>query len=181
VPLESGSDRVLRAMRRPYTGEDYAGAVRRVTDRDPSCGLGADIMVGFPGETDDDFEDTLALVESLPFSYLHVFNYSPRKDTPAAAMPDQVAAEVRKERSRKLRAIGVERSAAFREGLRGAVLEVLVERSAPEPGLVSGLATNYVRIDFEGPESLANRIVDVEILAIDGERTIGRAVPGSDR
>jgi len=181
VPLESGSNRILEAMRRPYTREDYARAIRRVTDHDATCGLGTDVMVGFPGETEEDFGRTLDLIEALPFSYLHVFNYSPRRGTPAADMEDQVPPDVRKKRSRLLRAVGDQRSVAFREELRGSVLAILVERKGREAGFVSGLAGNYVRVDFAGSASLANRIVDVEVVGSEGKRTIGRAVPDSDR
>ena len=92
IPLQSGSDRVLRRMRRPYTTAMYARLVERLARLRPGLGLGADVIVGHPGETESDFEETLALVEALPFSYLHVFPYSDRRGTAAAAMDDRVDA-----------------------------------------------------------------------------------------
>lgn len=185
VPLESGSDSVLGRMRRGYTREHYSDAVRQVTSRDPLCGLGADVMVGFPGETDEDFSDTVSLIESLPFTYLHVFTYSRRKGTPAASMADIVPAEEAGRRSAALRELGRRRSLRFRQGLVGKVMDVLIESGrGRNRGTLSGLAGNYVRVQVEGGSELANRIVPVRIRGADEKRTWGRVVrpaePGSE-
>ncbi len=180
VPLESGSDHVLRRMRRGYTAAEYAEAVRRVTDHDPSCGLGADVMVGFPGETDEDFADTVQLIESLPFTYLHVFSFSPRRGTEAAAMTDTVPGIEKKRRSRELRGLGARKSLAFRRRLVGSRLRVLVERGSDGgDGVVSGLAGNYVRVELAGGPELENRFVDAVVRGADKTRTWGEAVPGT--
>ncbi len=174
VPLQSGSNRVLSAMRRGYTRSEYARAVRRVTDEDPHCGLGADVMVGFPGETDEDFADTVSLVEELPVTYLHVFSFSPRPGTPAAAMGDAVPGIEKKRRSSVLRKLGKRRSTAFRKNLRGTRHAVLVEEGSDRgAGVLSGLAGNYVRVEIEGGDELRNTFVTVEIDGADESRTWG--------
>jgi threonylcarbamoyladenosine tRNA methylthiotransferase MtaB len=183
VPLESGSDRILARMRRDYTGAQYAEAVRRVVDEDPLCGLGADVMVGFPGETDEDFAKTVELIELLPFTYLHVFSYSPRKNTEAAGMEGQVPHTEKKRRSRTLRALATRKSLAFRSSLIGTRLELLVEhggRSSAD-GVLSGISSNYVRVDFEGGSFLANRFVQTEVLGADEAGTWGTVTAGTAR
>jgi threonylcarbamoyladenosine tRNA methylthiotransferase MtaB len=182
VPLQSGSDRVLRGMGRPYTAAQYRDAVKRVTSADARCGLGADVMVGFPGETDEDFADTFSLIESLPFTYLHVFTFSPRRGTSAASLPGRVPGEEARRRSRALRELGKRKSLTFRRSLEGVVLDVLIEGRAKLPrGRVGGLASNYVRVEMPGDEDLSNRIAGVRIREADGQITRGEIVPGTIR
>lgn len=182
VPMESGSDRVLDAMGRGYTRDEYARAVRRVTDVDTRCGLGADVMVGFPGETDEDFADTIELIERLPFTYLHVFSFSSRKGTAAALMDDVVPGLEKRRRSRVLRELGRRKSLAFRRGLAGSTVDVLVEEgSGGDAGTLSGLAGNYVRLEFAGDDSLHNRFVTVCVEGADESRTWGTPVEGMHR
>ena len=181
VPLESGSDTVLERMRRGYTRDDYARAVRSVTDADALCGLGTDIMVGFPGETEEDFADSVSLIESLPFTYLHVFAFSPRSGTPAAAMDGEVPGVESKRRSRHLRELGSRLSLDFRRGLTGTNLEILVEERAGDKGPLTGLASNYVRVRTEGDASLSNRLVRVTVEGADETDTWGSIEPGSER
>ena len=181
VPLESGSDTVLERMRRGYTRDDYARAVRSVTDADALCGLGTDIMVGFPVETEEDFADSVSLIESLPFTYLHVFAFSPRSGTPAAAMDGEVPGVESKRRSRHLRELGSRLSLDFRRGLTGKSLEILVEERAGDKGPLTGLASNYVRVRTEGDASLSNRLVSVTVEGADETDTWGSIEPGSER
>jgi len=177
LPLQSGSDRVLRLMRRPYHTGMYRALVDRLAAAIPGLGLGADVIVGHPGETDDDFEATLALVGSLPFSYLHVFTYSDRPGTEAARRPGHVPAAVIRERSQRLRRLGREKSHAFRSALVGSAREVLVlEARDHQTGLLSGLTSNYVEVLFPGPDGLGRRMATVEIAEVRGERTHGRLV-----
>jgi threonylcarbamoyladenosine tRNA methylthiotransferase MtaB len=177
LPLQSGSDRVLRLMRRPYHTGMYRALVDRLTGAMPDLGLGADVIVGHPGETDADFEATLSLVEALPFSYLHVFAYSDRRGTEAARRPAHVPAAVIRQRSDRLRRLGREKSAAFRRRLVGTRREVLVlEGRDRRTGLRSGLTANYVEVHFPGDDGLDRRIVPVDVTAVDGERTLGRLV-----
>ncbi len=182
VPLESGSDATLARMGRAYTRAEYAEAVRRITDRDPLAGLGADVMVGFPGETDADFEDTVALIEELPFTYLHVFSFSPRAGTPAATMAGRVAGQEKKRRSRALRELGRAKSVAFRRRLVGERLVVLVEeRHGRAAGRLTGLSSNYVRVEIDGDDELRNHFVEVIVESADEEGTRGTPVPGTAR
>jgi len=177
LPLQSGSDRVLRLMRRPYHTGMYRALVDRLAAAIPGLGLGADVIVGHPGETDEDFEATLALVGSLPFSYLHVFTYSDRPGTEAARRPGHVPAAVIRERSQRLRRLGRGKSHAFRSALVGSAREVLVlEARDHQTGLLSGLTSNYVEVLFPGPDGLGRRMATVEIAEVRGERTHGRLV-----
>ncbi len=180
IPLESGSDRILASMAREYSRAQYADAVRRVTDRDAAAGLGADVMVGFPGETEEDFADTVALIEELPFTYLHVFAFSPRKGTAAAEMDGAVPSAEKKRRSRFLRELSRARSLAFRTGLVGSSLEILVEEGSDRGGApLSGLAGNYVRVEVGGEASLKNMFARVTVEGADEERTWGTVIPGA--
>ena len=175
LPLQSGSDRMLRLMRRPYHTGMYRALVDRLAAAIPGLGLGADVIVGHPGETEDDFETTLRFVEALPFSSLHVFAYSDRKGTEAAGRPDHVATSTVRERSRRLRRLGAEKSLAFRRGLVGRRRDavVLVARDR-RTGLLAGLTDNHVEVLFAGPDSLGRRIVSLTITEAREDRTHGQ-------
>jgi threonylcarbamoyladenosine tRNA methylthiotransferase MtaB len=125
VPMQSGSDRVLRLMHRKYRPWHYADKLRKIRTAMPSAAIGADVMVGFPGETDGDFEETRALISELPFTYLHVFTYSARPGTPAAAMPDQVPVPVARERNRILRDLAQEKKLSFQHSFVGKTLSTI--------------------------------------------------------
>jgi threonylcarbamoyladenosine tRNA methylthiotransferase MtaB len=175
LPLQSGSDRVLRLMRRPYHTRMYRDLVDRLAAAIPGLGLGADVIVGHPGETDDDFEATMRFVDSLPFSYLHVFSYSDRKGTEAARRPDRVPSAVTRERSRRLRRLGRDKSAGFRRALIGARREALVlEERDRQTGLLSGLTSSYVEVLFAGPDGFGRHIVPLQITDVRGDRAYGR-------
>src|SRR5262249_30055151 len=109
VPMQSGSDRVLRLMHRKYRPWHYAEKIEKIRAAMPDAAIGAEVMVGFPGETDADFEETRSLIEQLPMTYLHVFTFSARPGTPAATMPGQVAPQVMKERNRILRELAAKK------------------------------------------------------------------------
>lgn len=175
VPLQSGSDRVLRAMRRPYTAALYRRVVDRLTALFPRLGLGADVLVGFPGETEEDFGATVALVEALPFTYLHVFPYSARPGTDAAARTDRVDAATLTRRAAVMRALGEAKAAAFRRSLAGRVEEALVlERRARDTGELVGVTGHYAEVCFGGPDALMRRLVRVTITGTAGARLRGR-------
>jgi len=167
LPLQSGSDRVLRLMRRPYTVAMYRTLAERLATAIPDLGLGADVIVGHPGEEETDFEATTALVGELPLSYLHVFAYSDRKGTEAARMPHRVAASAIRERSGRLRALGAEKGLAFRQELLGRAVEVLVLEERGVDGRLAGLTSNYVEVSFAGPEGLGRRFATVRLNEID--------------
>jgi threonylcarbamoyladenosine tRNA methylthiotransferase MtaB len=165
VPLQSGSARVLRAMRRPYTPGRYRALVERLAERLPGLGLGTDVITGFPGETAEDFAATRDLVEALPFTYLHVFSYSDRRGTEAArSTAARVPAGEIRRRTRALRLLGEGKQAAFRRAQVGRTLEVLVleERTGPGGRLV-GLTDNYLEVVLDGPDTLRGRLLRVRV------------------
>lgn len=157
APLQSGADSVLRRMRRWYRARHYEERILRAHAWMPDAAIGADVLVGFPGETDEEFERTARLVERLPFTYLHVFTYSPRPGTPAAAMPDQVPVRVRKERSRILREIAARKNLEFRRRMVGRRLSVLTLEDRP-----LALSDNYLKVELAELRE-PNRITEVEI------------------
>jgi threonylcarbamoyladenosine tRNA methylthiotransferase MtaB len=166
LPLQSGSDRVLRAMRRPYTRAGYRRVVERLAAAIPRLGLGADVIVGFPGETEADFAATLEWVETLPFTYLHVFPYSARQGTEAARRPERVPAAVAAERARRLREVAAARNRRFRQTLVGRTEDVLVlETRDRASGDLVGLTGNYVEVIFPGPDDLRRRMARVRVTA----------------
>jgi threonylcarbamoyladenosine tRNA methylthiotransferase MtaB len=174
VPLQSGSDRMLRGMRRPYDTRLYTRIVERLAGGIPSLGLGTDLIVGFPGETEEDFVATRATVEALPFSYLHVFAYSDRKGTEASRLPGRVDARVVARRSAILRGLAVERSLAFRGAMVGRAWDVLVLESRDRrTGGLTGLTGNYVEIVFDGPDSLMGTVARVRAVSAEPELTEG--------
>jgi threonylcarbamoyladenosine tRNA methylthiotransferase MtaB len=157
APLQSGSDRVLRRMRRKYRPRHYADRIQRARKAMPEAAIGADVMVGFPGETDEEFAQSRDFIASLPFTYLHVFTYSARPGTPAADAPGQVPIPVRKERNRILRRLADEKNLQFRQSMLGKKLSVV---TLDPPG--SALSDNYLTVELARPEP-ANRLIDVEI------------------
>jgi len=171
VPLQSGSDTVLARMNRHYAAADYLALVARVRSRVPRLGLTTDVMVGFPGETDEEFQATLDTVRQARFSRLHVFRFSRRPGTPAADMPGQVAAAIKKARSEELIGLGRRLAREFHESLVGQTLEVLVEKSGPDrpegqvgwDGGAEGLTDNYVRVTIRGPAGEPNDLVPVRV------------------
>lgn len=160
IPLQSGSDAVLKSMRRRYQTAQYAAVVESIKLRHPEACIGADVMVGFPGETDEHFEETISFINNLPVDYLHVFTYSERLNTPADSFAGAVPPAVRKERSERLRSLGDEKRASFYAGQVGRVITVLFE-SESRPGFASGLTTNYVRVEVPSRVSLTNSIREV--------------------
>jgi len=152
VPLQSGSDRVLRAMGRPYTAAAFRDAVETALAAVPGLSLGFDVIVGFPGEDDEAFAETVALLEGIPFAYLHVFPFSPRRGTAAWDLPGGVPSPVVKTRAAQLRRLSRARTREFAWAHVGAVLQALAEGEARD-GLLTVRTRNYiqVRIPWEGP------------------------------
>jgi threonylcarbamoyladenosine tRNA methylthiotransferase MtaB len=174
IPLQSGSARVLRLMRRPYDPRLYRALIERLAAARPGLGLGTDLIAGFPGETDADFAETMACVEELPFSYLHVFPYSPRKGTEATRLPGRLDSHTINRRSRALRDAGRAKGDEFRRRLVGRVEDVLVleTRDRTTGGLV-GLTGSYVEVVFAGPERLMRTLARIRVTDADGDRAIG--------
>ncbi len=171
LPLQSGSDRLLRAMRRGYRTPAYRRQVKRVAAAVRPLALGADLIVGFPGETEGDWRRTTALLAELPFTYLHPFTYSPRPGTPASEWKGRPPGEVAGRRLAAARALVAEKNRAFRESLVGSVQTVLVEETAPG-GESQGLGEHYLRVRFTGNKMLEGRFALVRVtgLADDGLR-----------
>ena len=157
APLQTGSDRILRRMHRKYRPRHYADRILKARALMPDAAIGADVMVGFPGETEADFEENRRFIADLPFTYLHVFTYSERPGTPAAADPAIVPMAVRKERNRALRELSAAKNRAFRESMVGKTLSAV---TLHEAGVA--LTENYLKVEL-AREREPNRIVDLEI------------------
>ncbi len=177
IPLQSGSDAVLARMRRPYRAADYAGVVERLHRQVEGIALGADVIVGFPGETDEEFETTRRFIASSPLNYLHVFSYSPRPGTPAASAPGQVAPQVIKERSARLRRQATELSLGFRRAWVGRTRTALTLRDIRPDGRLRALTDNFIDLgcDLEGrdPAPLMNRLLRVRVTEATEHDTLG--------
>ena len=164
IPLQSGDDGILKRMGRPYRAEQFEALVDHIHRLMPDAAIGADVLVGFPAESQEAFEQTRALIKSLPLSYLHVFPFSARPGTPAAGMPDQIQPEVLKERSRRMRQLGTELRLAFYNRFRNRTLRVLVETSRDsKSGLLKGLTANYLPVQIDADDVCQNSFVDVMI------------------
>ncbi len=155
LPLQAGSDEILRRMNRHYNTAEFIALTERLRSEVPSLALTTDIIVGFPGETEELFAETLKNAETIGFSKIHVFPYSVRPGTPAATMPNQVPEPVKKERVHRLEDVGERTAARFRKASIGAVKEVLIETIDPEKNIADGLTDTYIRVycDAEGVES----------------------------
>lgn len=167
LPLQSGSDRVLRRMARRTRRQSFRQLVAAARQAIPDLNLSTDIICGFPGETEDDFQQSLDLVRELAFARLHVFTYSGRPGTAAAGMPHQIPKPERKERTRRMIALGQELSLAFHRRLEGQAREVLWEAAlgATDEGLHwAGYTDNYIRVTAHGPVDLFNRVVAAMLL-----------------
>ncbi|HSD18804.1 MAG TPA: MiaB/RimO family radical SAM methylthiotransferase [Anaeromyxobacter sp.] len=178
LPLQSGSDRLLSAMRRPYRAAGYRDVVLAAARRLPGACVGADVLTGFPGEREADHRATVALVEALPLSYLHVFPFSPRPGTEAAALPGAVPAAVARARAAELIALSERRWRGFLDGLRGREVEVVVERV--KDGVARGTAREYATVRWKAaPEAGDERgaLARVRVEGHDGEVCEGVRIP----
>lgn len=169
VPLQSGSDRVLKMMNRPYSSAQYADRVNAIRRGFPEAAIGADVIVGFPGETDEDFRCTLELVAQLPLTYVHVFAYSDRRGTPASALESKVQPEIIRARSQELRRLGGRKKMGFLAAMEGRVLEVLVLQRRAEDRLLEGLSANYVYVHFAGDDGVMNTYCRVALDSLDAD------------
>jgi len=148
APLQSGSDTVLRRMHRKYRPSHYEDRIRRARAWMPDAAIGADVMVGFPGETEAEFEETRAFIESLPFSYLHIFPYSERPGTPAAERTDQVPVEARRHRGRVLKTLALAKNLEFRQRMVGKHLQAVTLEDR-----ISAVTSNYLRVQLAAPRT----------------------------
>jgi threonylcarbamoyladenosine tRNA methylthiotransferase MtaB len=174
MPLQSASDRILAAMHRWYRAEHYARRVELIHERLPNAAIGADVIAGFPGETEDDHAATLRFMEERPFAYLHVFSYSSRPGTRAATLPGHLPGEIIKRRARELRALGEAKTAAFRESQIGETLRVLtLHRNANDDrSQTPALSGNYLSVMIR-EALLHNQWLDVAIAESEGKTLVG--------
>jgi tRNA-2-methylthio-N6-dimethylallyladenosine synthase len=174
LPVQSGSDRVLGLMNRRHDRESYAALVARIRAARPDLALSSDFIVGFPGETERDFEDTLELAARIGYAQAFSFKYSPRPGTPAAGRPDQVPEPVKAERLHRLQDLLARSQAAFNESCVGRVLDVLLERPGRKPGQLTGRSPYLQAVQVMAPERLLGEIVPVRIEAVGANSLFGR-------
>jgi threonylcarbamoyladenosine tRNA methylthiotransferase MtaB len=172
VPMQSGSDRVLRAMHRKYRPWHYREKIEKIHGAMPSAAIGADVMVGFPGETDSDFEQTRRMVEELPFTYLHVFTYSARPGTPAASMSNQVPVQVARERNHVLRELAAEKKLGFMRSFVGRQVQAIT-LNVFDGDYTEALTDNYLKLRLRGPHS-PNQWIAAQV-----EQVVGGALLGA--
>jgi threonylcarbamoyladenosine tRNA methylthiotransferase MtaB len=159
IPLQSGSNKILAAMRRRYQRELYADRVSRIKTLMPHAAIGADVIVGFPGETDEDFQETRQFLQDLEVSYLHVFTYSERENTRAIGMSPVVPVSVRNERNKILRNLSFQKLQYFTSLHAGQTRKVLFERSR-DKAMMEGFTDNYIKVTVPYREQWVNNIVD---------------------
>jgi threonylcarbamoyladenosine tRNA methylthiotransferase MtaB len=166
IPLQSGSNRLLLAMRRKYERELYAERVQKIKGHRPDACIGVDVIVGFPGETDEEFMETMDFLKDLDISYLHVFTYSERANTTAVKLGDPVPMSVRKERSKMLHILSDKKKRKFYEENLGSIRTVLFEQEE-ENGMMFGFTENYVKVKFPFDKALTNTFQQIELTEID--------------
>jgi threonylcarbamoyladenosine tRNA methylthiotransferase MtaB len=171
VCAQAGDDEILQRMRRNYDTAYYRGLLDRVRERLPDAALGSDIIVGFPGESDAQFESSLEYFASLPLTYFHVFPYSSRRGTIAAGLSDHVPGHVKKDRARRMRELGAQKKRNFYAGFLGRRTSVLIEEKMDKAtGLRHGFSRNYLAVAVAGADGFSNRELDVQL---DGYRNGG--------
>lgn len=168
IPLQSGSDELLQKMRRKYLRATYTDRVEQIKSIAPNACIGVDVIVGFPGETEEAFMETYNYLNDLNISYLHVFTYSERANTTANKMDDVIPMHVRKERSKMLRILSEKKKRAFYESQVGKTGIVLWE-SQNDDGYINGFTENYIKVKHPYDASLENKMMEVEYLSIDGD------------
>lgn len=174
IPLQSGSDEILKSMRRKYDVTFYREVIAMVKEYFPSCSIGADVIVGYPGETEEQFAQTYNLLKELPITHFHVFPYSKRKNTTAAKMDDQIQAGVKKDRVKTLINLGEEKKAGFAKGLVGSANKVLFERE--KDGYFEGYTSSYIRVAMKSSTDLSNVISEVYLGDISGNKLIATPI-----
>ncbi len=175
IPLQNGTDELLRRMRRRYTSDDYQKLIGSIKTKSPDAGIGVDVIVGFPGETEELFKQNFDFIHALPVSYLHVFTYSERPNTPSVDFPGRVEPRIRYSHSDALRVLGQMKRSEFYRTQFGKVRPMLVEGTI-ENNMLSGYTDNYVRVSLPYHPSLENAIAMVRIGEQTGEQCAGEVV-----
>lgn len=173
VSLQSGCDETLKRMNRKYTTEDYRAIISKLRSYIPDVAVSTDIMVGFPGETDQEFEQTYKFVKEIAFSHIHVFKYSPRKGTPAAAFKDQISSQVKELRSKALIDLGNKLKKDFNSKFLGKWMEVLYETKIGED-LYEGLTDNYIKVLAISREDLRNKLINTYMEELKDDYLMGK-------
>ena len=174
LPLQAGDDDVLEAMHRPYNTEQYRQEMARIREAVPDIALSTDLMVGFPGETDEQFENSLRFCDEIAFSSMHLFKYSPRQGTPAAGYPNQVPNEVKDIRSKRMQEMAERNMLRYMEAHLGQIVEVLVEEQRSD-GIWLGHTDTYLHVAVDGP-CRKNTMVKVLLDKIDGKLIKGKFI-----
>ena len=178
IPLQSGDREILEKMGRNYMPEDFEALVLKIKRHLPLAAIGVDVMAGFPGETEQAFENTVALLKDLPISYLHVFRYSPRPGTRAAKLPKHLPQDVVKERAKRLRHLGKEKRKVFYSGCIGHRFKVISERRAQGSlNLMQGFTENYLETVFRAPDESPGRLFPVEIIRVVDQKARAKVTP----
>jgi len=165
VPLQSGSDKILGLMRRRYNRDLFAGKIEQIKKKIPLAGIGADVIIGFPGESEADFNDTYLFLEDLPLSYLHVFPFSERPGTIAATLADKVSHQEKERRSRLLLSLSEDKTTEFRRLNAGRITRILFE-NVRKNGMIAGFTENYIRVEYPWNAKLAGKIRTVRLTDI---------------
>lgn len=177
LPLQSGDDSIIRRMKRPYTGEVFRAKVERLASCVDEVSIGVDVIAGFPGEGEKEFENTFSLLKDLPVSYLHIFPFSKRTGTPAAGYEEQVRPADVRERCQRLKELDILKRAAFHASFAGRTAEVLIESARDRKnGLLKGRARNYIQVFMEGGDGLRRNISTVRLSPLNEEGMKGEAV-----
>ncbi|MEZ4845860.1 MAG: radical SAM protein [Bdellovibrionota bacterium] len=166
IPLQSGSDSVLRRMNRKYKIKNFRERIEALFAAQKNVSIGTDVIVGYPGETEEEFQQTYDLLEELPINYFHVFPYSPRPGTKANTPVDDVTPEIKKQRVRILRTLSQKNAFEFFGLFQGHSQKVLVEKRRDENGMLCGITPHYVPVRFEGGDRLMECEIDVELTEI---------------
>ncbi|GEO14116.1 tRNA (N6-isopentenyl adenosine(37)-C2)-methylthiotransferase MiaB [Microvirga aerophila] len=181
LPVQSGSDRILDAMNRKHTGDEYRQLIARIRKLQPDIALSSDFIVGFPGETDQDFEDTMRLVADIGFAMSYSFKYSPRPGTPAAEIADQVPEAVKAERLARLQNLLETQRQAFNHGTVGQTLDVLLEKPGRHPGQIAGKSPYLQPVQFESDQHRIGEIVAVRIVRAGSNSLFGEWIKPGDK
>jgi threonylcarbamoyladenosine tRNA methylthiotransferase MtaB len=174
IPLQSGSNDILKLMKRRYMREVYTERVAKIREVMPNACIGVDVIVGFPGESDEHFLETYHFLNDLNISYLHVFTYSERDNTEAALMIDVIPANVRAKRSKMLRGLSVKKRRAFYESQLGTSRTVLFESENKE-GYIHGFTENYVKVKTPWNPELVNTLHEIQLTHIDDDGSVRMA------
>ena len=173
IPLQSGDDHVLQKMRRPYTNSFFKDLIIKINKLIPHAAIGVDTLIGFPGETENAFENTYSLIKELSVTYLHVFPFSARKNTPASRYPKQVDSKTIKARCEKMRILGNEKKRNFYKKFKGKKVEILIEdKRDKSTGFLRGITSNYIPVHINGDDNLKNTIVRVRIDSVEGNNRV---------